>query len=254
MLLRLLYIVRSWKIYTGAYFFEEGSYMKSLLNYFTLTEKLLWTLSVIFITVSFFIFDREGYIYLVTSLIGVTFLIFCAKGNPIGQALTVVFSIMYSVISFYYAYYGEMITYLGMTAPASVMALISWLRHPYKGKKSEVTVSRISKKDVINMIWLSVVVTAIFYFILKFFNTANLYVSTVSITTSFMAVYLSFKRSPYYALAYASNDVVLIVLWIMAAISDSSCISVVICFSVFLVNDLYCFINWKRMQEKQSEG
>ena len=227
--------------------------MKKILDYFTMAEKLLWGLSVLFITVSFFVFDREGYIYLITSLIGVTFLIFCAKGNPIGQALTVVFSIMYSVISFCYAYYGEMITYLGMTAPASVIALVSWLRHPYKGKKSEVTVSTITKKDVIDMIWLSAVVTVIFYFILNFFNTANLYVSTVSITTSFMAVFLSFKRSPYYALAYTANDVVLIIMWIMAALSDSSCISVVICFCVFLVNDLYCFINWRRMRQRQTE-
>ena len=259
------YIVRSLKIYTNACFFltfyeihsenqRKDTKMKTIWNYFSLTEKILWSLSVLVITVAFFIFDGKGYLYLITSLIGVTFLIFCAKGNPIGQALTVIFSMLYSFISFFYAYYGEMITYLGMTAPASVMSLVSWMRHPFKGKKSEVCIRKTTESDIIQMVIFSAVVTFIFYFILKFFNTANLIVSTVSITTSFMAVFLTFKRSAYYPLAYAANDLVLIVMWSLAALSDTSCISVLVCFIVFFVNDLYCFINWKRMHKRQAES
>ena len=98
---------------------------------------------------------------------------------------------------------------------------------------------------------LTALVTLIFYFILKFFNTANLIPSTFSVTTSFLAVFLTFKRSPLYALAYATNDVVIIVLWVLAAFRDSSYISVVVCFIAFLVNDLYGFYNWKRMEKRQ---
>ena len=65
------------------------------------------------------------------------------------------------------------------------------------------------------------------------------------------AVYLTFTRSPYFALGYAANDVVLIVLWVLASIKDFSYISVVICFVVFLVNDIYGFVSWKRMQKTQ---
>jgi len=213
----------------------------------------LYGISLAIVVLSFVFSPERDVLNLIASLVGVTALIFVARGAVFGQGLLVIFALLYAITSYREAYYGEMITYLGMSAPAAVMALISWLRHPYNGNKSEVTVNRISKKDVINMIWLSVVVTAIFYFILEYFNTANLYVSTVSITTSFMAVYLSYKRSPYYALAYASNDVVLIVLWVMAAISDRSCISVVICFSVFFVNDMYGFISWMRMRKRQAK-
>ena len=95
------------------------------------------------------------------------------------------------------------------------------------------------------------IVTVIFYFVLRYFNTANLVPSTLSVTTSFIAVYLTFRRSPYFALAYAMNDVVLIVLWILASITDISYLSVVICFVVFFVNDMYGFINWRRMEKKQ---
>ncbi len=86
---------------------------------------------------------------------------------------------------------------------------------------------------------------------LDYFDTANLLPSTVSVTTSFFAVYLTFRRSPYFALAYAANDVVLILLWIMASVCDAKYISVVACFSAFLINDIYGFISWRKMKIRQ---
>ena len=225
--------------------------IKGLINYFSKFELVLWRLSVLLIIVSFMIFDRSNYLTLVASLIGVTSLIFCAKGNPIGQILMIIFSIIYGVISYSFSYYGEMITYLGMTLPMSAFSLVTWLKNPYKNNKAEVKVNKLNGKDILLMVISTLVVTVAFYFILEHFNTANLLPSTISVTTSFIAAFLTFKRSPFFALAYAANDIVLIVLWIMATKEDISYISVVICFVVFLFNDLYGFINWLKMQKKQ---
>lgn len=227
--------------------------MKKATTYFTKIELALWLGSVLLILTAFCLFGRESYMTLLASLIGVTSLIFAAKGNPVSQVLMIVFSILYGIISFSFAYYGEMITYLGMTLPMSVIALAAWLRHPYKGTKAEVQVNHIGKRDVGLMLLLTTAVTVLFYFILETFNTANLLPSTISVTTSFLAVYLTFRRSPYYALAYGANDVVLIVLWVLASIQDMHYVSVVVCFVVFLVNDLYGFISWRRMEKRQQE-
>lgn len=225
--------------------------VKSLLNYFTKTEIALWCISVIMILISFIIFDRESILTLIASLIGVTSLIFNAKGNPFGQFLMVVFSVLYGIISFTFSYYGEMITYLGMTAPMAVFALISWIKNPYNGNKAEVKVNRLKKNEIAFMILLTAVITFIFYFILTAFNTANLIPSTISVTTSFLAVYLTFRRSAFYAAAYAANDIVLIILWVMATLSNITYLSVIICFVIFLINDVYGFINWSKMQKRQ---
>ena len=103
------------------------------------------------------------------------------------------------------------------------------------------------------MMFCTVVVTILFYFILEYFETANIVPGTLSVTTSFIAVYLTFRRSPYFAVAYASNDVVLIILWILASMHDVRYISVVVCFAAFFVNDIYGFVNWKRMKIRQGE-
>lgn len=218
--------------------------------YFTKQEMILWGGSVILILGAFLIFGG-GYWSLTASLIGVTSLIFAAKGNPLAQVLMIVFSLIYGWISYQYSYYGEMITYLGMTMPMAVISLISWLRHPYKGSHAQVEIHQVSRKELKIIFLATALVTIIFYFILKYLHTANLIFSTVSVLTSFLAVSLTYFRSPYYALAYASNDLILIILWGMACKEDIAYSSVLICFIVFLVNDIYGFLSWKRMEKVQ---
>ncbi|MBR1816748.1 MAG: nicotinamide mononucleotide transporter [Lachnospiraceae bacterium] len=215
-------------------------------------EGLIWLISVLVIVVSFFVFKNRECITLIASLIGVTALIFVAKGDVLGQVLTVVFAIFYAIVSFKFRYWGEMITYLGMTAPIAVGAVVTWVKNPYQ--KGEVKVRHTNPKLWTLLILVTTVVTACFYFILKFFNTPNLIVSTISITTSFMAASLTMLRSSYYALFYAGNDVALIVLWVLATMTDISYLPMVLCFVMFLVNDLYGFINWERMKKKQGEN
>lgn len=223
-------------------------------NYFSKNDIVLWSSSVILIIASFCLFDKENYLTLFASLIGVTSLIFSAKGNPFGQVLMVVFSLLYGIISYTFCYYGEMITYLGMTMPMAIFALVSWLRNPFNGNKSEVKVNSITRKETILMWITTVLVTIIFYFILEYFNTANIVPSTLSVATSFLAVYLTFRRSPYFAIAYAANDIILIVLWVLASLSDVRYTSVVVCFAAFFANDIYGYISWQKMKARQNKS
>lgn len=226
--------------------------LKTWINYFSKTEIVLWCCSVILIVLSFGIFDQENYFTLLASLIGVTSLIFNAKGNPLGQLLMIIFSLLYGMISFTFSYYGEMLTYLGMTLPMAVFSFITWLKNPYNGNKAEVEVNDLDKNEIIVMCICTILVTIVFYFILDVFQTANLIPSTLSVTTSFLAVYLTFKRSSFYAAAYAANDIVLIILWCLASIDDMKYFSVVVCFIAFFINDVYGFANWQKMKKRQT--
>lgn len=217
----------------------------------TKRERGLWLLSVAAVLLSALL-PGADWLTVIASLVGVTALIFVAKGYVIGQVLTVVFAVFYGIISLFFRYYGEMITYLGMTAPIAVSTVISWLRHPYKGSR-EVSVHRLTAKEWVVMAVGAVAVTAAFYFILKALENANLLFSTLSVTTSFIASYLTLLRSPYYALGYAANDVVLIVLWVLAAATDLSYLPMIVCFVMFLANDLYGFFNWRQMARRQQE-
>ena len=223
--------------------------MFKVLKYFSRFEKIIWSLSIILITVAFIISKGSMWTTFIASIIGVTALIFMAKGNVAGLFLTVGFSVFYGITSFFFKYYGEMITYLCMTTPISIISIITWLKNPYS--RSQVKINNMKVKEYIFAFILSGAVSAIFYFILGTLNTSNLIFSTISVFTSFLACYLSARRSEYYALAYASNDIVLIILWVLATISDISYLPMIICFAVFLINDIYSFINWSKMKVMQ---
>lgn len=216
----------------------------------TIFERILWLSSAAVIIISFAVSGGGDVLTLIASLIGVTALIFVAKGYVLGQVLTVIFSVFYGVISFFFTYYGEMITYLCMTTPIAIMTTVTWIKNPYKGT-NEVTVSRITKKQALIMSAAAVAATAILGYVLYLLENANLVFSILSITTSFVASWLTLLRSPYYAIAYSLNDIVLIVLWILATTQDISYLPMVLCFVMFLLNDLYGFFNWRRMAKRQ---
>ncbi len=233
---------------------KDNTIMKviSSLKNLTRFEIVLWGISVVTVGISFLSIKGQNPLSLLASLIGVTALIFVAKGDVLGQILTVIFGVLYAVISYSFRYYGEMITYLCMTAPMAVLSVIVWLKNPYSKDKQEVRVNHLKQKDIIVMCVYTVLVTILFYFILAYFKTNNLLISTLSITTSFLASYLTYKRSPFYALAYAANDIVLIVLWIWATIHSKEYLPMIICFLMFLANDIYGFINWRRIERRQT--
>ena len=214
-------------------------------------EWWLWSISMLIVTVSNLVGGSFDVLTLAATWVGITSLIFAAKGNVWAQFLMVAFSILYGIISFRFRYWGEMITYLGMTLPMAVWSAVTWLRNPSAGSKSEVAIRKLEKKHFLFLLVLSIVVTGAFYFILRWLETPNIVFSTLSVTTSFLAASLTMMRSSYYALGYAANDLVLIVLWGLAAAKDPVYIPVIINFMIFFMNDMYGFISWKKRERTQ---
>ena len=184
---------------------------------------------------------------LVSACVGITSLIFAAKGNVWAQILMVVFSILYGLISWQFRYWGEMITYIGMTMPMAVWSTITWIKNPSESGQ-EVAIQKLTRKHLAGIAAAGVIVTAVFYMILKALDTPNILFSTISITTSFLAASLTMLRSSYYALGYASNDIILIVMWVLASIENPAYIPVVVNFIIFFFNDMYGFVSWKRRE------
>ncbi len=229
---------------------ERMNIFKSIKN-LNRYEFILWLASVAMLTVAFIINPNKDLLNFIATLIGVTSLILNAKGDALGQVLMVIFSILYGIISFRFRYYGEMITYLGMTAPIAAISVITWLKNPY-GER-EVKATHMNPKKWTILILCTIVVTWVFYYILRFFDTPNILFSTISITTSFLAAALTMLRSPYYATFYSLNDIVLIVLWVLATFENPTYFTMIMCFAIFLVNDLYGFYSWKKMRKRQEQ-
>lgn len=227
--------------------------MNNPIKTLTKREWSIWLGSIIIVLISNLATKDFDLLTLVAALTGVTSLIFAAKGNVWGQVLMILFSILYGIISFRFRYWGEMMTYLGMTLPMAVWSTITWIENPSENNGNEVQIQSLSKKHIVALCISGIIVTAVFYYILKSFNTPNIIFSTISIITSFIAASLTMLRSSYYAVWYAVNDVVLIILWVLALLKDPAYIPVVVNFSIFFMNDMYGFMSWKQRELEQAE-
>lgn len=227
--------------------------MNNPIKTLTKREWSIWLGSIIIVLISNLATKDFDLLTLVAALTGVTSLIFAAKGNVWGQVLMILFSILYGIISFRFRYWGEMLTYLGMTLPMAVWSTITWIKNPSENNGNEVQIQSLSKKHIVALCISGIIVTAIYYYILKSFNTPNIIFSTISIITSFIAASLTMLRSSYYAVWYAVNDVVLIILWVLASLKDPAYIPVVVNFSIFFMNDMYGFMSWKQRELEQAE-
>ena len=227
--------------------------MNNPIKTLTKREWSIWLGSIIIVLISNLATKDFDLLTLVAALTGVTSLIFAAKGNVWGQVLMILFSILYGITSFRFRYWGEMLTYLGMTLPMAVWSTITWIKNPSENNGNEVQIQSLSKKHIVALCISGIIVTAVYYYILKSFNTPNIIFSTISIITSFIAASLTMLRSSYYAVWYAVNDVVLIILWVLASLKDPAYIPVVVNFSIFFMNDMYGFMSWKQRELEQAE-
>ena len=216
-------------------------------------DYIVWFSSLAIILVSSLVVKEKNALSIITSLIGASSLIFVAKGHPIGQFIIIIFATLYGIKSLTFHYYGEFITYVFMSLPVALLTAISWLKHPFEKGQGEVKVENLNAKKWLTLVFSPIVVTTIFYFVLKALSTPNLIVSTISIATSFSACMMLLFRSPYYAVFYGVNDIVLIVLWSMACKQDITYLPLVVCFCVFLLNDTYGFISWLLMKKHQQK-
>ncbi|MCM1284423.1 MAG: nicotinamide riboside transporter PnuC [Muribaculaceae bacterium] len=215
-------------------------------------EWLLWIASLAAVAVSNILSPNVDWLTFLAAMIGVTSLVFAAKGNVWAQILMIIFSILYGIISYRFRYWGEMITYLGMSMPMAIWSTVTWVKNPSKENGNEVAIQKLNGKHSMLLIFFSVLVTGVFYIILQALDTPNIVFSTISVTTSFLAASLTMLRSSYYALGYASNDIVLIVLWTLASIENAAYIPVVVNFAIFFFNDMYGFISWRKRELRQT--
>ena len=228
--------------------------MKHPIEQLSRREKALWLGSLLIVLISNLLTESFDLLTLIAALVGVTSLIFAAKGNVWAQILMILFSILYGIISYRFRYWGEMITYLGMTMPMAIWSTYTWLKNPSKENGNEVEIQALSREHVVALTVATIAVTAVFYGILWALDTPNIIFSTISVVTSFLAAALKMLRSSYYAVGYAANDVVLIVLWGLASVENPAYISVVVNFMIFFINDMYGFVSWRRREVLQAKN
>ena len=224
--------------------------MKKLFKNWNLFEIILLFAGIVVVAICFVFTTPKDWLSFFASVLGVVSVMLVSKGIFFAPVLGVIYNVIYIILSIGQAYYGEAIIYAFIMTPIEILSIINWIRN--KKQDNTVSINKISKKEYIYLFVATIVLTVGFYFILWALNTAELVVSTISLVTSAIATYLLLRRSSYYAIGFMLNDIILIVLWAIAtAVNGVELLPMVISFGVFLVNDIYGFVRWKKQEKKQ---
>jgi nicotinamide mononucleotide transporter PnuC len=224
---------------------------KRIIKYFTPFEWAMWLGGILIILIGFLLGEDKNYLSLLSSILGISCIIFNAKGNVWGQVIAIGFALTYGTLAYTKAYYGEMIIYFALMLPIHIASIVTWVKNKNgNAKGNEVKINSLSKREYVIASVAGCALTVGFYFLLKVLKTDNLIVSTISLISSLAAAYLMLRRCEYFAICF-----VVIVLWSLKLSTDGiSVLPSVLSFIIFLLNDSYSFINWKRIKKRQRQN
>ena len=221
-----------------------------ILKDWTKFEKVLLFTSIILVGFVGIIFKAE-ILTTICSIVGIITALLLAKGKNQGQIFGLLIVALYSVVSFKNKYYGEVIIYLCIMLPMYIIGIISWLKHQNKETNS-VEVNTIKIKEWIIVSISSILAFIGIYFLLKVFNTSQLFISSLSVIDSLFAIYLGIRRSKFSFYFYVVNDFILITLWGIPVISGSLILLPMVFNPIInLINDMYGIHNWKKLEKMQ---
>ena len=223
--------------------------MKKIFKDWTRFEQILLLGSLITI-ITAGIFCKSNILTIVCSVTGIFVALTQAKGKVISQFIGLILVVLYSILSYQNKYYGEVLIYIFIMFPLFISGIISWIKNIDK-ETNTVIENKLNKKEWIILILISVILFIGLYNLLKYFNTSQLFVSTLSMVMSLFATYLVVRRSKYGFLFYICNDIILFILWGIPVISGNVLLMPMLFNPIInFVNDCYA---WKSWNERESD-
>lgn len=191
--------------------------------------------------------------YILSSTFGVVGVLFLTKVNVVGIFVGIVQIVFYSIISYLNGFYGEMVNNLCVTLPLYIANLITWLKNLYS-KNGQVKInSSISWKEVVAAICVVVILSVGMFFVLDYFNTTMVFVSTLSFTFNTLAIYFLARRSSLNFVFYIFNNIANFTMWgtLIITTHDLSMLITLINVVVYFLLNCYGLFNWFMTRKKQ---
>lgn len=211
-------------------------------------ERTLLFGSIVCVSIVSIIF-KSDIITTICSIVGICTALLLAKGKVAGQFFGIMIVLLYSFVSFQNRYYGEMLIYIFIMLPLYILGIIEWIKNRDKETKV-VEPNNISLKEWIYIFIISIVLFICLFYLLKYFNTNELFLSTLSVIGSLYAVYLLARRSKIGFLFYVFDDIILFIMWIIPVLNGNLLVlPMVFNPAINFINDLYGWINWTKIEK-----
>ena len=233
---------------------SEGDMLSRIKKYireWTVFEKA-WLITFTAVNIYLFFAWGDTWIGLIASLTGMLCVILTTKGKISNFYWGLINILAYSYVAWQSKYFGDvglnMLFFLPMTFPG----IYYWKKNYSRVNASErVLVKSLKWRDKI--IWFSVSLAALYIFgiFLKFIHGTLPFVDSTTTIFSIVATILLTKRYSDQWFYWIMVDVWSIVMWVYIFLRDGNQVSMLVMWSAFLVNALYGYYNWRKLERSQ---
>lgn len=224
-------------------------------NYFkdwNLFEKI-WLLTFTIVNIYLFFAWQDSWIGLTASLTGMLCVVLTAKAKISSFYWGLINILTYSYVAYKSAYYGDVMLNMLYFLPMTFFGIYFWKKNVKKEKETKtVLVRSLSWKNKAYWLILSVIVVFVYGLFLKWLNGTLPFVDSTTTIFSIVATILLTKRCSDQWFYWIMVDVFSIVMWAYIFLRDGNEVSMLVMWSAFLVNALYGYYNWRKMEKQQN--
>lgn len=188
---------------------------------------------------------------LTASITGMITVVLVAKGRISNYYFGVINVFLYGFIAFQSQFYGEVMLNWVYYLPLQFVGFYIWTRNKNEEGVDEVNVARLSTRRRVMWFFLSIGGIIGYGFFLKWLNGNLPFFDSTSTTLSVIAQYLMIRRVKEQWIVWIVIDIVSIYMWVDIYLNTGNSLSMVIMWSAYLVNAIYGWYNWSKLEEEQ---
>jgi nicotinamide mononucleotide transporter len=229
-----------------------AKYIKDYAKDWNLFEKI-WLSVFTLINIYLFFAWKDTLIGLITSLTGMICVVLVAKGKISNYYFGIINVALYAYIAFQSKYYGEVMLNALYFLPMQFIGLYYWKKYKRKGKRKDgVSVKHLSLKE--KLIWASFSILGVFFYglFLKYLGGTLPFIDSSSTILSIIAMILMVKRVTEQWILWITIDVVSIYMWFYILAQGGNEISMLVMWTAYLVNAIYGYYNWRKLEKIQN--
>lgn len=218
--------------------------IKSEFEGFGRVEKIFFPL-VIILTVIISFLTEDNKIALVSAVCGMSYTILAGKGRVSCYFIGMTGTVCYSYLAFINGFYGNLALYSLYYFPMEIIGIFKWSKNLKKASR-EIIKTRLSLRSRYIYFGGAAILSVLFCFILRYFNASNPYIDAFTTIFSVLGQLLTVKRCVEQWYIWFFVNLFSMIMWIIAYINGSNCLTTVIMWAVYLVLSVYFLWQWKK--------
>lgn len=225
--------------------------IKDFFEDWTKFEKGLLTIATLLMVVLSIVW-KDTPIGLISSVTGIVSVILCAKGRVSNYVFGMIYVTAYALVAYRNKFYGEVMMNLLYYVPMNIIGFIAWTKAKKKAvnmEEKEVETRHMTAKGKIVTIIVALIAIYGYYLLLNYMGGSLAFIDSCTTIVAIIAMYLQVTRYTESWIMWILSNLISIGLWAVAMVTQgSNNITMLLMWSAYLVNSIYGYINWKKLE------